>query len=266
MQWISTLPGGCASGCVASTRCAKGGSCASLTRDCGRPTVSRAFKRERRVFRGRRHDLVREPDAGDLHVRIDERRLETGLRRGVRHRHRESRRQQLPPSAYRYRASRRLYTNRFGQYCFVCWPAAGSRCGSRITPRAANPTYTFHTCHTCHRLRDHRAGTPRPAASSGRPRDARLQRSVACLGDAVHGPECKRALAGNPLRRVFLRRPFGLERRRLPRPGSSGSYCILRHILPGASRIRAVPKCAKSRQTTIFGSRVSYEPGEVVSS
>ena len=39
-----------------------------------------------------------------------ERRLETGPRRGVRHRHCESRRQQLPPSAYRYRASCRLYT------------------------------------------------------------------------------------------------------------------------------------------------------------
>ena len=39
----------------------------------------------------------------------DERRLETEPRRGVRHRHRESRRQQLPPSAYRHRASRRLY-------------------------------------------------------------------------------------------------------------------------------------------------------------
>ena len=41
-----------------------------------------------------------------------ERRLETGLWRGVRHRHCESRRKQLPPSAYRYRASCRLYTNR----------------------------------------------------------------------------------------------------------------------------------------------------------
>ena len=92
-------------------------------------TVSRAFKRERRVFRGRRHDLVREPDAGDLHVPIDERRMDAGLRRGVRHRHRESRRQQLPPSAYRYRASCRLYT----------MPLPGtrstSRWGSRITPR-----------------------------------------------------------------------------------------------------------------------------------
>ena len=39
-----------------------------------------------------------------------ERRLETELRRGVRHRHCESRRQQLPPSAYRYRASCRLYS------------------------------------------------------------------------------------------------------------------------------------------------------------
>ncbi len=38
-----------------------------------------------------------------------ERRLETEPRRGVRHRHCESRREQLPPSAYRNRASRRLY-------------------------------------------------------------------------------------------------------------------------------------------------------------
>ena len=38
-----------------------------------------------------------------------ERRLETEPRRGVRHRHCESCREQLPPSAYRYRASCRLY-------------------------------------------------------------------------------------------------------------------------------------------------------------
>ena len=38
-----------------------------------------------------------------------ERRLETEPWRGVRHRHGESRREQLPPSAYRHRASRRLY-------------------------------------------------------------------------------------------------------------------------------------------------------------
>ena len=73
--------------------------------------VSRSLVRERRAFRGRRHDLVREPDAGDLHIRFDERRLETEPWRGVRHRHSESRRQQLPPSAYRYRASCRLYSN-----------------------------------------------------------------------------------------------------------------------------------------------------------
>ena len=41
-----------------------------------------------------------------------ERRLETEPRREVRHRHCESRRQQLPPSAYRYRASCRLYVLR----------------------------------------------------------------------------------------------------------------------------------------------------------
>ena len=39
-----------------------------------------------------------------------ERRLETEPWRGVRHRHCESRREQLPPSAYRYRASCRLYS------------------------------------------------------------------------------------------------------------------------------------------------------------
>ena len=44
-----------------------------LSAVCGRSMVSRVSDRERRVFRGRRHDLVREPDAGDLHVRIDER-------------------------------------------------------------------------------------------------------------------------------------------------------------------------------------------------
>ena len=39
-----------------------------------------------------------------------ERRLETEPQRGVRHRHCESCREQLPPSAYRHRASRRLYS------------------------------------------------------------------------------------------------------------------------------------------------------------
>ena len=51
--------------------------CASRRRGSGPSTGSRALRRARRAFRGRRHDLVREPDAGDLHVRFDERRLET---------------------------------------------------------------------------------------------------------------------------------------------------------------------------------------------
>ena len=55
------------------------------------------------------HDPTGEPDAVNPPVRFGERRLETEPWRGVRHRHCESRRQQLPPSAYRYRASRRLY-------------------------------------------------------------------------------------------------------------------------------------------------------------
>ena len=47
---------------------------------------------------GRRHDLIREPDAEDPHVRFDERRLETELWRGVRHRHCESRRETTTPT------------------------------------------------------------------------------------------------------------------------------------------------------------------------
>ena len=55
------------------------------------------------------HDPTGEPSAGNPPAGFGERRLETELRRGVRHRHGESRRQQLPPIAYRHRASRRLY-------------------------------------------------------------------------------------------------------------------------------------------------------------
>ena len=66
-------------------------------------------RRERRASRGRRHDLVREPDAGKPHVRFDERRLETEPRRGVRHRQRRKPPGTATPSAYRHRASRRLY-------------------------------------------------------------------------------------------------------------------------------------------------------------
>ena len=68
------------------------------------------FSESRRRYM-RRHDLVREPDAGNLHVRFDERRLETEPWRGVRHRHRRKPPGTATPSAYRHRASRRLYTN-----------------------------------------------------------------------------------------------------------------------------------------------------------
>ena len=102
--------GGYVGGFVASIRCGREVQCASQTRDCSKTTVSRFFNRERRAFRGRRHDLVREPDAGDLHVRIDERRLETESWRGVRHRHRRK----PPATATPYRLplprSRRLYS------------------------------------------------------------------------------------------------------------------------------------------------------------
>ena len=43
------------------------------------------------------HDPTGEPSAGNPPAGFGERRLETGPRRGVRHRHCESRREQLPP-------------------------------------------------------------------------------------------------------------------------------------------------------------------------
>ena len=76
------------------------------------------------------------------HGRFDERRLETEPRRGVKHRHRESRRQQLPPSAYRHRASRRLYpADRHyvqGQVPLRFQAAPGRECTHVPTPRKAN--------------------------------------------------------------------------------------------------------------------------------
>ena len=78
----------CANGSAVSTRCGSGNTCASRPSGSGPITGSRTLRRVRRAFRGRRHDLVREPDAGNLHVRFDERRLETETWRGVRHRHR----------------------------------------------------------------------------------------------------------------------------------------------------------------------------------
>ena len=125
-------------GFVASIRCGREVSCASQTRDFGKTTVSRSFNRERRAFRGRRHDLVREPDAGGLHVRIDERRLETGLWRGVRHRHGESRRQTATPCRlplprqsptllhYYWRAITWLFTRKEGRGRGTKWRALRS--------------------------------------------------------------------------------------------------------------------------------------------
>jgi hypothetical protein len=52
--------------------------------------------------------LVREPDAGDLHVRFDERDVETGLRQGYVGTVRRKRRQQTSQT-YCYRATSRLY-------------------------------------------------------------------------------------------------------------------------------------------------------------
>ena len=69
-------------------------------------------------------DLVREPDAGNPHVRFDERRLETESWRGVRRRRRRKPPGTATPSAYRHRASRRLYTNLVGTLAMATLVAA----------------------------------------------------------------------------------------------------------------------------------------------
>ena len=97
---------------ITSTRCGPGNTCGSRMSGSGKSTGSPALHRARRAFRGRRHDLVREPDAGNPHVRFDERRLETEPRRGVRHRHERKPPGTATPIAYRHRASRRLYRHR----------------------------------------------------------------------------------------------------------------------------------------------------------
>ncbi len=47
--------------------------CASRTRGCTTATASLTCRNRLWAFRGRRHDLVRKPDAGEPHVRFDER-------------------------------------------------------------------------------------------------------------------------------------------------------------------------------------------------
>ena len=115
-------------------------------------TGSRTLRRVRRAFRGRRHDLVREPDAGNPHVRFDERRLETEPRRGVRHRHWQKPPGTATPSAYRHRASRRLYAppanNPYdGGGGRMCRPAA-IRCpsGRSSSPSPSAPRCCWRRC------------------------------------------------------------------------------------------------------------------------
>ena len=75
----SMRSGGCASGCAASTRYGPGSTCGSRISACGTTWALPALRSERRAFRGRRHDLVREPGAGNPHARFDERGEETWL-------------------------------------------------------------------------------------------------------------------------------------------------------------------------------------------
>ena len=71
--------GGCASGCAANTRYGPGSTCASRMSGSGMSMGSPALSSERHAFGGRRHDLVREPGAGDQHAGFDERGEETWL-------------------------------------------------------------------------------------------------------------------------------------------------------------------------------------------
>ena len=84
------------------------------------------------------HDPTGEPSAGKPPAGFGERRLETEPWRGVRHRHCESRRKRLPPSAYRYRASCRLYK-------FV------SSGGNEWQKTMARPRRAAHGCPECRR-------------------------------------------------------------------------------------------------------------------
>ena len=94
----------------------------------------------RRAFRGRRHDLVREPDAGKLPVPFDERRLETEPRREVRHRHCESCRQQLPPIRLPPpRQSSTLLSAR-APSSSSRWPSASTDAGSRCPAGSSSPS------------------------------------------------------------------------------------------------------------------------------
>ena len=61
-----------------------------------------------RVF-GLAMQIERKPDAVIPHVRFDERRLETELRRELRHRHRRKPSETVRLAAYGHRASRQLY-------------------------------------------------------------------------------------------------------------------------------------------------------------
>ena len=63
-----------------------------------------------KAFRGRRHDLVREPGAGNPHARFDERGEETSLWWKLRHRHLRKPPATATPFTYGRRASPRLYT------------------------------------------------------------------------------------------------------------------------------------------------------------
>src|SRR5262245_56513353 len=70
------------------------------------PAVARSSRA--RPFVGESMRLVREPDAGDLHVRFDERDVETELRRGYAGTARRKGRQQTNRT-YCHRATSRLY-------------------------------------------------------------------------------------------------------------------------------------------------------------
>ena len=78
---------------------------------CGTTTASPDWYREQHAFRGRRHDLVREPGAGNRHAGFDERGEETWLRWRLRHRQVRKPPATATPSTYGRRASSRLHND-----------------------------------------------------------------------------------------------------------------------------------------------------------
>ena len=103
------------------------------------PAVARSSRA--RPFVGESMRLVREPDAGDLHVRFDERDVETELRRGYSGTARRKGRQQTNRT-YCHRATSRLYRLRRPDARRRPVGRKSGVLGAKGSLRACSPTHT----------------------------------------------------------------------------------------------------------------------------